>query len=61
MGQTAREFAGGTSSLWDTLRRIKDDPNATDEQKLVLKMYQNAGQTLGAGPVPLDIVIGEPD
>jgi len=59
IGQTAREFAGGTSSLWDTLRRIQSDPNASDEQKLVLKMYQNAGQTLGAGPVPLDIITGE--
>jgi len=56
IGQTAREFAGGTNSLWDTLRRIKDDPNATKEQKLLLKMYQNAKQTLGAGPVPPDII-----
>jgi len=59
LGQTAREYAGGTSSLWDTLRRISRDPSATPEQKLVLKMYQNAGQTLGAGPVPLDIITGE--
>jgi len=56
IGQTAREFAGGTGSLWNTLRRIKSDPNATDEQKLVLKMYRNVGNTLGAGPVPQDII-----
>lgn len=56
LGQTAREFAGGTESLWDTLRKIKEDPDATPEQKLVLKLYQGAGQTLGAGPVPEDIM-----
>lgn len=55
LGQTAREFAGGTDSLWETLRRIKDNPDATQKQKLVLKMYQNVSRTLGAGPVPEDI------
>jgi hypothetical protein len=55
IGQTAREFAGGTAGLWDALRRIAADPNASAESKLVLRMYQGAGQTLGAGPVPADI------
>jgi hypothetical protein len=58
LGQTARQFAGGTESLWGTLRRIKEDPNASEEQKLVLRLYQGAGQTLGAGPVPEDIMGG---
>jgi hypothetical protein len=56
LGQTAREFANGTEGLWDALRRIKRSANATEEQKLILKMYQGAGQTLGAGPVPADIM-----
>ncbi len=56
IGQTAREFANGTDGLWDVLRRIAADPNANASQRLVLKMYANAGQTLGAGPVPADIV-----
>lgn len=56
LGQTAREFAGGIESTWDILRKIRDAPLlATKEQRLVLKMYQNAGQTLGYGPVPADI------
>ena len=55
LGQTAREYAAGTEALWSTLRRIKDDPNATDEQKMVLRMYQKCDTTLGAGPVPEDI------
>lgn len=55
MGQTAREFAGGSEGLWDTLRRIQGNPDATADQKLILRMYQNAGQTLGCGPVPADI------
>lgn len=61
MGQTSREFAGGIDSTWDTLRRIQDmGDNATPAQKLVLKMYKNAGQTLGGDKVPLDIVANEP-
>lgn len=56
LGQTAREFAS-TDGLWETLRRIKADPDsATTEQRLMLKMYRGSGQTLGAGPVPSDIV-----
>jgi len=58
IGQTAREYAGGTQSLWDTLRRIKrQGENATPEQRLVLKMYRGAKQTLGAGPVPGDLLV----
>ena len=59
LGQTAREYAGGTESLWNTLRQIRDNPEASDAQKLFLKMYQMAGQTFGAGPVPGDIVGGK--
>jgi hypothetical protein len=55
LGQTAREFARGTAGLWDRLRAIQVDSDATPEQKLILRMYQNAGQTLGAGPVPEDL------
>jgi hypothetical protein len=61
MGQTSREFAGGIDSTWDTLRRIQGmGDKATPAQKLVLKMYTNAGQTLGGDKVPLDIVANEP-
>lgn len=56
LGQTARQYAAGTQGLWDKLREIKDDPNATPEQRLTLRMYQGAKQTLGAGPVPPDLV-----
>lgn len=55
VGQTAREFSNGGQGLWDALRRIKENPQASDEQKLVLRLYQEAGQTLGIGPVPEDI------
>lgn len=55
LGQTAREYADGIESLWSTLRDIKSNLDATPEQKLVLKIYQGAGTTLGAGPVPSDI------
>jgi len=55
IGQTAREYANGAEGLWTGLRRIKDDPEATEEQKLVLKMYADCEQTLGAGPVPEDL------
>lgn len=58
LGQTAREYARGTSALWDSLRRIRDaGDDATAEQKIVLRMYQKAGQTLGAGPVPVDLMV----
>ena len=40
IGQTAREFANGTNGLWDVLRRIKNDQDATPEQKLILAAYQ---------------------
>lgn len=60
-GQTSREFAGGIDSTWDTLRRIQDmGDEATPAQKLVLKMYKNAGQTMGGDKVPLDIAANEP-
>jgi hypothetical protein len=55
IGQTAREFADGTPGLWSALRRIAADPNASPSQKLVLKMYGNAGQTLGGDAVPADL------
>lgn len=56
IGQTAREFAQGTSGLWDALRRIRDaGDQATPDQQLILKMYAKCEQTLGAGPVPADI------
>jgi hypothetical protein len=55
IGQTAREFADGTPGLWSALRRIAADPDASPSQKLVLKMYGNAGQTLGGDVVPADL------
>lgn len=55
LGQTAREYAGGTEALWDSLRRIKRNRNASAEQKLVLSLYQSADQTLGVGPIPSDL------
>lgn len=61
LGQTSREFAGGIDSTWDTLRNIQAlGDKATPSQKIVLKMYQNGGQTLGGNKVPFDIVAGEP-
>lgn len=57
VGQTAREFAAGSEGLWTALRRIKKmGVEATPEQQIILKMYRGAGQTLGAGPVPKDIM-----
>lgn len=57
IGNTAREYMSGIEGTWDALRRIKEaGDSATPEQQLVLKMYQGAGQTLGAGPVPADIM-----
>lgn len=61
IGQTAREYAGGTASLWDSLRRIQSDPNATPEQALILRLYQSAETTLGAGPVPRDLLSEDSD
>lgn len=55
IGQTAREFADGTSGLWEALRRIADDTSATPAQKLMLRLYAKAKHTLGSGPVPEDI------
>ena len=56
MGQTAGGYMKGVVDLWDNLRRIKElGDEATPEQRLVLKMYQGADQTLGAGPIPKDI------
>lgn len=56
IGQTAREYANGADGLWVALRRIKDNPDATPGQKIVLGMYSKAKQTLGVGPVPADLV-----
>lgn len=55
IGQTAREYASGSSGMWDALRRIKKNPNATDRQKLVLKLYKNAEKTLSGETVPEDL------
>ena len=55
LGQTAREYADGTPGLWSALRRIASDPDASPSQKLVLKMYGAAGQTLGGDAVPDDL------
>lgn len=57
IGETAREYMQGTEGMWAAMRRIKEAGEAAPpEQRLVLKMYQGAGQTLGAGPVPADIM-----
>lgn len=57
LGQTARQFMQGTDALWGKLREIKElGDDASPEQRLVLRMYQKAGTTLGAGPVPKDLV-----
>jgi hypothetical protein len=55
IGQTAMSQLRGIDGLWDQLRDIKDNPNATADQKLILGMYQKAETTLGAGPIPEDI------
>lgn len=54
LGQTAREYAQA-DGLWKSLRRISGDPEASVEQQLVLKMYQNSERTLGGEPIPADI------
>ncbi len=57
IGETAREYMHGTEGMWAAVRRIKEaDEAASPKQKLVLRAYQSAGQTLGAGPVPADIM-----
>lgn len=58
IGQTAREYAQGTDSMWTALRRIAADENATPEQKLVLKMYGACNQTLGGDRIPADLKTG---
>lgn len=56
IGETARETMQGVEGMWAAMRRIKEaGANATPEQQIVLKMYQGAEHTLGAGPVPEDI------
>lgn len=56
IGQTAREYARGTEGLWDRLREIKANPDAaTPGQQLILRLYQRAETTLGAGPIPADL------
>jgi hypothetical protein len=61
LGMTAWEALRGTEGHWDAFRRINENPSgSTDAQRLVLKMYKNTGNTLGAGPVPLDIMLPAP-
>lgn len=56
IGQSAREYAGGAEGLWSALRRIRDaGGSATEGQRVVLRMYARAGETIGAGPVPGDL------
>jgi hypothetical protein len=60
LGETVREHMNGTDGMWNALRRIKDaGESAPPEQQLILKMYRAAGTTLGAGPVPEDIMGGD--
>lgn len=55
IGQTPREFMSGTEGLWDALRRIQNDPEATAEQKIILKMYGACESTLSGSTIPSDI------
>lgn len=53
IGSTLSEMMN--ADFYSALRRVKNDPNATDNQKLVLKMYQNSDRTLDGKEVPKDI------
>jgi len=58
IGQTAQEFMIGIGGHWAALHRIKElGDRATPKQQIVLKMYQSAGTTLGAGPVPENLML----
>lgn len=59
LGQTAREYGQGTEGLWSKLRDIRDDGDASDEQKLIFKMYHGCTDTLADVPIPADITGGE--
>lgn len=52
VGQTAREYAQGISGLWAALERIKNDSEASAEQKTVLRMYQKCEHTLSGDTIP---------
>ena len=56
IGQSPAEFANGADGLWSSLRRIKDNDEASPQQKLILKMYQSAKTTIGVGDVPSDLL-----
>lgn len=56
IGQTGEQYAQGTAGLWNRLREVAEDDNATPQQKLSLTLYQRAGRTLGGEQVPKDIV-----
>lgn len=55
LGQTAREYAHGTNGLFKRLTEIKDDPNATEQQKLVLRVYGRCDHTLGGDVIPEEL------
>lgn len=56
IGMTAREYAAGTDGLWSALRRARDAGEvATPVQKMMVRLYGTAKETLGAGPVPEDL------
>lgn len=55
IGQTLRQYNAGTTGLWERLRTIKEN-GGSPEETMILSMYQKAGNTLGAGPVPEDIL-----
>lgn len=50
IGSTATEYMCG--DIWTALGRAKDNPEATEEQKLIMKIYGNAERTLGGEKIP---------
>jgi hypothetical protein len=52
-GHTAREYMAGGDAFWAPFMRTKMDPErATDEQKILLKMYSKCERMLGGEEIP---------
>ena len=51
LGQTAREYAD-PDGFWDALRRIAANPEATDDQRVILATYRACDKTLDGTQIP---------
>lgn len=60
IGQSAAQYAewdgyGNGMSFFDKLREIRDNPDKSEDQRLLLQMYGNADHTLGGVKIPPDL------